>query len=98
MQITYRTNSLERQCTDFKVARKDFGKECALILHQRIGELEAADSIEMMTKFGIGRCHPLHGDRKKQYALDLIHPLRLIIKEEKSCNGTVIVVSIEDYH
>ncbi|SEP70167.1 HTH-type transcriptional regulator / antitoxin HigA [Lachnospiraceae bacterium RM5] len=35
-------------------------------IHQRIDEITAADTIEMMIKFHIGRCHPLTQNRKEQ--------------------------------
>jgi len=49
-----------------------------------------------MIQYGIGRCHHLHGDRKDQYALDLVHPFRMIIVIMKE--GVVQVECIENYH
>ena len=60
-------------CTNASIARKKHGDRMAELLHQRVDELKAADSVEQMIQFGIGRCHPLCGDRKGQYAVDLVH-------------------------
>lgn len=43
-------------------------------IDQRIGEITASDTVEFMIQFRIGRCHPLHNNRKGQYAVDLVHP------------------------
>ena len=43
-------------------------------IQQRIDELTAADSVEMMIQYHIGRCHSLTGNREGQYALDLVQP------------------------
>ena len=47
-------------------------------IHMRIDQISAALSVEMMIQYRIGRCHPLKGNRKNQYAVDLVHPYRLI--------------------
>ena len=49
-------------------------------IHQRIDEIGAADTVEMMIQFHIGRCHPLTQNRKGQYAVDLVHPYRLVFE------------------
>lgn len=51
-------------CTNASIARKKHGDRMAELLHQRVDELKAAYSVEQMIQFGIGRCHPLCGDRK----------------------------------
>ncbi len=69
----------------------------ALKIHQRIGQIEAADSVDLLVQFSVGRCHPLLGNRKGQYAMDLIHPYRLVFVE-KDADIEIQVISIEDYH
>lgn len=67
-------------------------------IDQRIGEITAADTVEFMIQFRIGRCHPLHNNRKGQYAVDLVHPYRLVFE----INGNEIqianIMEIVDYH
>ncbi len=66
-------------------------------IHQRIEELRAADSIDEILQYHVGRCHKLHGDRKNQFAMDLIHPYRLVFEKIGSvCIANVI--EITDYH
>ena len=67
-------------------------------IHQRIDNIIAADSVEMLVLCRIGRCHPLHGDRKGQYSMDLIHPYRLIFTRVDNEIQIVEVQEIVDYH
>lgn len=98
MEVTYKNKRIKKVCTDKSVAQKQYGKRIAVVLAQRIMEIEASESVEMMIKFHIGRCHPLSSDRKGQYALDLVHPHRLVfsVKEEKV--QVAEIVEIVDYH
>lgn len=72
-------------------------------------ELGAADNLSMLPP--AARCHPLGGDRKGQYAVDLKHPYRLVIeplcdnlpfKEDGSLDIArvtgIIIIDIVDYH
>lgn len=52
----------------------------AIRINQRIMELQAADSVEMLVRLSIGRCHPLKGNRLGQYAMDLVQPYRLVFE------------------
>lgn len=98
MDITYKNRKIEKVCTDAKTAEKTYGREMADKIHQRIDEITAADTVEIMIQFHIGRCHPLSQNRKGQYAVDLVHPYRLIF--EKSGNDIQIakIMEIVDYH
>lgn len=84
MKITYKTKKLERICTDASQAEKKHGSKMAAKIHQRIDEISAADTIEMMIQFHIGRCHTLTGSRQNQYAVDLIHPYRLVLNNKET--------------
>ena len=64
MDITYKNNKIKKVCTDAKTAERSYGREMADKIHQRIDEISAADTVEMMIQFHIGRCHPLTQNRK----------------------------------
>lgn len=98
LKINYRSNSLERVCTDFSIAQRKYGERMARLINQRIDELQAADSIDMLIKYSIGKCHPLEGDRKGEYAINLVHPYRLIFEQSRTNANTIRIISIEDYH
>lgn len=67
-------------------------------IQQRIEEIRAALSVEMLIQFHIGRCHPLTGDRKGQYAMDLTHPYRLVFEKRNDRLVAVEILEIVDYH
>ena len=98
MQITYKTKKIEKVCTDSSFAEKKYGSDMDNKIDQRIAEITASDTVEFMIQFRIGRCHPLHNNRKGQYAVDLVHPYRLVFE----INGNEIqianIMEIVDYH
>ena len=55
---------------DAKVSDRTYGNEMSEKIQMRIEEIKAADTVEMMIKYHIGRCHPLKNNRKGQYAVD----------------------------
>lgn len=66
---------------------------------QRINELSFwDDTVEELIRFSIGRCHALRGDRIGEYAMDLVHPYRLVFRKKDDVLEIVIISSIEDYH
>jgi len=98
LKITYMIRKLEKICTDVRTAEKAHGREMAEIIDQRIGEIRAADSVEMLMKFHIGRCHQLKSNRKGQYAVDLIHPYRLVFEKHGDVIQIAHIIEIVDYH
>jgi len=54
--------------------------------------------VEMMMQFKIGRCHHLKGDRKNQYAVDLVHPYRLVFEKKGKEIQIANIMEIVDYH
>lgn len=98
MKITYKNKKLEKICTDAKTAERIHGPKMAELIHQRIGEITAADTVEMMIQFRIGRCHPLKQNRKGQYAVDLVHPYRLIFEKQGNEIQIARIIEIADYH
>ena len=98
LDITYKNRKIERICTSAEAAERAYGKDMAAKIHQRIDELSAADTVEMMIKFHIGRCHPLSQNRKGQYALDLIHPYRLVFSKSGDTIQIAYIIEIVDYH
>lgn len=98
MDITYKNRKIEKVCTDAKIAERTYGREMADKIHQRIDEIDAADTVEMMIKFHIGRCHSLTQNRKGQYAVDLVHPYRLVFEKNGDKIQIANILEIVDYH
>ncbi|WP_304263945.1 type II toxin-antitoxin system RelE/ParE family toxin [Kallipyga massiliensis] len=98
MVITYKYKKIEKICTDAKLAEKAYGTNMARKIHQRIDEITAADSVEMMIEYRIGRCHLLTQNRKGQYAVDLVHPYRLVFEKINEEIQIAHILEIVDYH
>ena len=101
MKIIYSNKNIEKVCENALTATKKYGAEMADKIHMRIDQIIAAESVEEMIQFKIGRCHTLSQNRKGQYAVDLVHPYRLIFKkveEEIRIVNVVNVMEIVDYH
>lgn len=99
MIIEYRTQKLRKVCTLASVAQRKYGAEMAFQIQKRIQEIDAAESVEQMVQYCIGRCHPLKGDRTGQFAVDLVQPHRLVFTVTK--NGIEIAKIeeiVKDYH
>ena len=88
MKVEYRTQKLKKQCEDPKKAQKDYGKDIGIKLTQRVGELQAATSLLDIKNIPTARLHKLKGKRINEFAIDLVHPFRLII--------TPILIDVED--
>ena len=98
MDITYKSKKLEKICTNARTAERTYGRQMAEKIQQRIDEISAADTVEMMIQFYLGRCHPLLQDRKGQYAVDLVHPYRLVFEKRGSEIQIANILEIVDYH
>jgi len=98
VEITYKTKKLEKICTDARYAERTHGKAMAEIIDQRISEIRAADTVEMMIQFHIGRCHPLKQNRRGQFAVDLVHPYRLVFEKQGTAIQIAHILEIVDYH
>jgi proteic killer suppression protein len=85
-------------CTIVYEAQKKYGAKMAEKIHQRIDEISASDTVEEMIQFKIGRCHPLHGTRMGQYAVDLIHPYRLVFEKRGNTIQVATIIEVVDYH
>ena len=98
MQIEYNDRSIRKVCTDASYAEKKYGIQMAEKISLRIDQITATESVEEMIRHHIGRCHKLVGDRKEQYAVDLVHPKRLIFEKKGNEIHIVNIVEIVDYH
>lgn len=98
MEILYRSKKLRKVCTDANVARKEYGDEMARKIHQRIDAIKAADTVEILVQGYIGRCHLLTGNRAGQYAMDLVHPYRLVFIKIGQEIQIARIQEIIDYH
>jgi len=98
LEISYKNNKIKKVCTDAKASDRTYGKEMSEKIQMRIDEIAAVDTVEEMIKYRIGRCHPLTNNRKGQYAVDLVHPYRLVFEKIGDKIQVAHIMEIVDYH
>ena len=98
MKVEYRNGSIEKVCTIASVAEKKYGPIMAEKIQLRIDQITAADTVEQMIQYKIGSCHPLPNNRKNQYAMDLVHPMRLVFEKKGNQIQIANIIEITDYH
>lgn len=98
LQITYADRKIEKMCTDLEAAERKHGTQIAEMIHQRIQEISAADSVEQLVQYHIGKCHPLTGNRSGQYAMSLTKNWRLVFEKVKGYLKVVCIIEVKDYH
>lgn len=93
MIVTFKTNKLEKCYTTHKKAVKEFGEQVARKYIQRITIIKNTNDLNELVELPGLRCHPLSGDRKGQYAINLTGFYRLIFTMD---GDSLTVVRIEE--
>jgi plasmid maintenance system killer protein len=110
MEISFATSKLAKLCNSEKALRGKYGPRMVRVIRQRLMDLQAAETLEAMRDVP-GRCHLLSGDLAGRFAVDLVHPDRLVFAPDHdpvpqlSGGGVdwskvtkIEVVGIGDYH
>lgn len=103
LAITFRTKKLAKVCQSKKLLEKEYNVDMARKILQRLQQLQSCDALSKMYEFKAARFHPLQGKRKGQYAVDLVHPFRLVLRPVPEAENLdqvveVEVIEITDYH
>ena len=98
LDIVYKTRALQKVCTNAEVASKKYGIRMGELIHKRVKQLTSAKAVEDLIRLQTGRCHALKGNRAGQYAMDLVHPYRLIFERLGDVIQIARIVEITDYH
>lgn len=96
---------------DKKCLTKEFGDLIAKRIRIRLSVLQGAPSLSDVPTVKPDRCHPLKGDKKGMFAVDLTPNYRLIFKPNHDPIPTlkeggidharitkITIVGVEDYH
>lgn len=98
MEVTYNNNKLEKVCTNASYAERVYGALMAEKIQMRIDQICSASCVEEMVDCRIGRCHELNGNRKGQFAVDLVQPYRLVFAVCRNEIQIANITEIVDYH
>ncbi len=93
MIVKFKTRQLETCYRQYRKANKTFGEQIARKYIQRIDIIQQSQNLDELMKLPGLRCHPLKGEKKGQYAINLTSFYRLIFKH----SGTLLeIVMIEE--
>lgn len=111
MDIAFRTRKLERAFNAADALQKAYGARMARTVMLRMAVLRAAPSLAVVPTTPPDRRHQLVGDRDEQFAVDLVHPHRLVFEvnhepvPRKDDGGidaervtAITVLDVVDYH
>lgn len=79
MDILFSDKRFGKLCGKSRDLQRKYGAEQAKKIVMRLQQLQAAHDLGDL-RDGPGRLHELHGDRARQFSLDLKHPYRLIFE------------------
>ncbi len=111
MDIDFRTRRLAKAFNEANTLRRNYGKPMAHKIMLRMAVLRAAKSLALVPTTPPDRLHQLIGERKGQFAVDLVHPFRLVFEpnhEPIPCQSdggidrqqvtAITILDVEDYH
>ncbi len=111
MDITFRTRKLEKTFNSAAALQKAYGARMAKAIMNRLAVLKAARTLALVPTTPPDRRHQLRGDRDEQFAVDLVHPYRLIFEPNhdplprKDDGGldveqvtAITIIDVVDYH
>ena len=110
MNIAFKNTGMAKTFNSEKELTKKYGKQSRAII-RRMMLLQAAPSLDDVPTSPPPRRHELEGKRKGTFAVDLVHPYRLIFmpnhdpvprKEDGGIDlrmvTSITILSVEDYH
>ena len=110
MQIRFQTRKTEKIFNSARKLQKEYGADRAKKIKLRMAVLRSAVNLAEVPEQKPERRHRLKGDRKDQFAVDLVHPYRLIFKPmdpvlmlgggeiDLSKITEIVILRVEDYH
>ena len=111
MDIFFKTRKLARVFNSERELRKQYGDRMARTIAIRLAVLKHARTLSMVPVTPPDRRHRLAGKRKEQYAVDIVHPHRLVIEPRRGSAGAgdvadsgtggvtaITIVEVIDYH
>jgi proteic killer suppression protein len=111
LDIFFKTRKLAKVFNSERELRKQYGDRMARTIAVRLAVLKHARTLSMVPVTPPDRRHRLAGKRKEQYAVDLVHPHRLVFEPRRGTAGAgndtdhdtggvtaVTIVEVIDYH
>lgn len=111
MDIAFRTRKLGKTFNSENALVKEHGERMARTIQTRLAVLKNARTLAMVPTSPPDRRHQLTGRRSGQFAVDLVHPFRLVIEPnhdpvprtedggvDTSQVTAITIMEVVDYH
>ena len=111
MDITFRSRKIEKRFNSERALAAAYGDRLARSIAIRLAVLKNAGTLALVPATRPERRHQLRGKRSGQYAVDLVHPHRLIFEpdhepvprmEDGSIDigrvTAITIIEVTDYH
>ena len=82
MEIAFQTRKLAKTFNSTDVLQKVHGADMNRVIMKRLAVLKAARTLALVPTTKPDRRHQLRGDRDEQFAVDLMHPRRLVFEPD----------------
>jgi len=111
VEISFETRKLAKVFNTKKELDREYGTELSKTITKRLSLMEAANCLNEVPITPPFRRHELKHNRKGQFAVDLVHPHRLVFKPNHNplpvrADGgldlrritAITILGVEDYH
>ncbi len=110
MDIAFQTRKLQKIFNSKKNLKREYGDRMTRTITLRLAVLKNARTLAEVPTTRPERRHQLVGRQKEQYALDLVHPYRLIFRPAHETPYTddggvdtnrvtaIVILGVIDYH
>jgi proteic killer suppression protein len=111
LDVAFRKRRLQKVFNSEEALRTEYGAKMARVIQIRLAVLSNARSLDLVPNTPPDRRHQLKGKRDEQFAVDLVHPYRLIFEPNhepiprKPDGGidleqvtAITIVEVADYH
>ena len=106
MEVTFKNSVLKKLCENHKQLKRVYGSLQSERIIKRINEFVAAENFYDISRLPQARLHPLVGNLKEYWAVDIINQYRILLKPS---NGSIedllsitqvqiMEIGKEDYH
>lgn len=80
MEIKFRNTKLQKIFESEANLKRKYGARRAIIIASHMNVIESLPSLATIPTVRPIRCHQLREDRDEQFAIDIVHPYRLVFK------------------
>lgn len=100
MEIKYKKNKLEKQLTDASEMKKAFGVNAKRVAI-RMADMQDSPNLAVLMQIPSANCHPLTGNRKGEWAVDISGNYRIIFEIDQNPipendDGSICIILITD--